>query len=845
MCWNLQGSDDHYDSHHEAERDDIIAEVPVLDIELTNQEPDQTLAIRQEDFPELQEGKKVDVLKDQKYLLLNAVCCSLLSKDAVPGQKSMDELEGEWPTIVTLATDISTSDPQFLLKVAVYTRQELNIRITANFLLALASHLPPTKPHLRRFYCAAVQLPSDWLEVARIYSTCFSRSLPACLKKAMADKFKQFSEYQLAKYNTRKHRGKRNKPKAKKPSQEQVARWAKMISMDEKALSAKLEGAEGRIVVDKKQKEFNMKKMIARLHIKEPAQHVMAILGKKYPADARQFLHSGLSGEWDRERAGQRMKLQQPETWERLLSQQGNKAATWERLIDNKSLPFMAMLRNLRNMITQGISQGHHKKILGRLTNKNAVLQSRQFPLRFLTAYKVIMELKHSGSALREQKAPPTDREILLGILKKYPKSKKFRHFDWKTESRKKLRVPLGVPFIYTLFKRRKAMLQEGYVELLERYSQALETAVQLSCCYNIPPLPGRTLIFLPADMQEVAVLISLLIGCSAEESKLCLYSYRNSREVKLESDVLLENVRTVMKRTKENKWDNIVILSDQWIDQEVERFATRYMNHPGSKARVLVKLFMAECLGSPVKKLKNTVSFNLGNEFRGVSEQILRIIAERGSSRLLQHVEHMDKLHNVPPPEGATKSPQTTDLVVPIPASPKLRNGCQTLVLCDGAPGRDLLAPGRDLLAPGRDLLAPARDLLAPGRDLLAPGRDLLAPARDLLAPARDLLAPARDLLAPGRDLLAPGRDLLAPARDLLAPGRDLLAPARDLLAPGRDLLAPGRDLLAPARDLLAPGRDLLAPARDLLAPGRDLLAPGRDLLAPARDLLAPARVL
>ncbi|GLD64145.1 telomerase protein component 1 isoform X1, partial [Lates japonicus] len=100
---------------------------------------------------------------------------------------------------------------------AVYTRQELNIRITANFLLALAANQPSTKSHVRRYFCAAVQLPSDWLEVVRLYSTCFSHSLPMCLKKAMADKFKQFSEYQLAKYNTRKHRCKhsRNKPKGK------------------------------------------------------------------------------------------------------------------------------------------------------------------------------------------------------------------------------------------------------------------------------------------------------------------------------------------------------------------------------------------------------------------------------------------------------------------------------------------------------------------------------------------------------------------------------------------------------------------------------------------------------
>lgn len=42
-----------------------------------------------------------------------------------------------------------------------------------------------------------------------------------------------------------------------------------------------LQIAGGRVVVDKKQSEFSMKKMIKKLHIKEPAEHVMAILGRK------------------------------------------------------------------------------------------------------------------------------------------------------------------------------------------------------------------------------------------------------------------------------------------------------------------------------------------------------------------------------------------------------------------------------------------------------------------------------------------------------------------------------------------------------------------------------------
>lgn len=59
----------------------------------------------------------------------------------------------------------------------------------------------------------------------------------------------------------------------------------------------------------------------------------MCVCGPRYPADLKAFSRSGMKGVWDRERAGQRMKLKEPETWERLLSMQGNKAATWEKLI--------------------------------------------------------------------------------------------------------------------------------------------------------------------------------------------------------------------------------------------------------------------------------------------------------------------------------------------------------------------------------------------------------------------------------------------------------------------------------------------------------------------------------
>lgn len=39
-------------------------------------------------------------------------------------------------------------------------------------------------------------------------------------------------------------------------------------------------------------------------------------------------------------------------------------------------------------------------------------------------------------------------------------------------------------------------------VDLLDRYRKALETAVQISCRFNLPPLPGRTVIVLNSNMR-------------------------------------------------------------------------------------------------------------------------------------------------------------------------------------------------------------------------------------------------------------------------------------------------------------------------------------------------------
>ncbi len=77
-------------------------------------------------------------------------------------------------------------------------------------------------------------------------------------------------------------------------------------------------------------------------------------------------------------------------TWESELSAKGNKKETWEDLIDSDRLPYMALLRNLRNILGAGVSLSHLEKTLGRISDPEEVHRSRQFPFRFFNAYREI-----------------------------------------------------------------------------------------------------------------------------------------------------------------------------------------------------------------------------------------------------------------------------------------------------------------------------------------------------------------------------------------------------------------------------------------------------------------------
>lgn len=85
-------------------------------------------------------------------------------------------------------------------------------------------------------------------------------------------------------------------------------------------------------------------------------------------------------------------RLEKADTWEVNISgskSEQEKNQEWQRLIEEHKLGYMALIRNLNNILDSGASQDWIDTILvPQITDENAIVKSLMFPYRFYTAYK-------------------------------------------------------------------------------------------------------------------------------------------------------------------------------------------------------------------------------------------------------------------------------------------------------------------------------------------------------------------------------------------------------------------------------------------------------------------------
>lgn len=80
-------------------------------------------------------------------------------------------------------------------------------------------------------------------------------------------------------------------------------------------------------------------------------------------------------------------QLKVPYTWEIELSKRGNKKEVWDELISSGKVGYMALLRNLRNIVKCGADL---KPVLDQLSDPERVRKSRRLPFIFYSAYHTL-----------------------------------------------------------------------------------------------------------------------------------------------------------------------------------------------------------------------------------------------------------------------------------------------------------------------------------------------------------------------------------------------------------------------------------------------------------------------
>ena len=409
-------------------------------------------------------------------------------------------------------------------------------------------------------------------------------------------------------------------------------------------------------------RDYDLKRLVRLLHISDPANLVMGIVGKKYPENKEVFRQSRLDGVFDQMLAGKRMKLKTPVTWETQISLKGNKASVWEMLIDEKKLPYMATVRNIRNLLLAGISQQHIFKVCKYISNEVAVSRGKMFPYQYFTAYDVLNEIKDikEGNVVNKKK-----------FEKKKDNEKEKEKEKWMLAKEKK----------------RDELISNVNLKHLESVKSALDKAVNFSARRNIPPLKGTTLILCGygldmmerftaakgvtqrgATKRDACALFSLMCQQASEDGHLVLFSSK-FLSVELKDADLLTNMEFIKSDQSINKkiglqnghlgakdaiekylseeiWvDNIVVFTDDepnCIYNSIQKYR-KYVNKDVLFANVNIT-------GTPSQALETEILMTHQNDLNifGFSESVFNLIINRGNGGQLKQVENIDKKFNL-----------------------------------------------------------------------------------------------------------------------------------------------------------------------------------------------------
>lgn len=306
------------------------------------------------------EGAKAFTLSPEMELY-TAIATTMLS-DA-----NYETADKRMERIVSL---IQRVKPEFAAKLAVYARKKMNLRTAPVLLATELAKIHRGDSLVSRTVDNIVQRPDEITELLAYYQISNNRTgtkklnkISKQVQKGLACSFNKFDEYQFAKYN--------------------------------------------------RDAEVKLRDALFLVHPKAKDEIQQALFNKI----AKQ-------------------ELATPYTWETELSALGQQhfatpadkalafTVKWEELIDSGKLGYMALLRNLRNILEANVSAAHINKLCEYLSNEKAVAGSKQLPFRFLAAYR---ELKSVTSGYTGYVMDALEKAIMFSV-------KNMKGFDLDTK---------------------------------------------------------------------------------------------------------------------------------------------------------------------------------------------------------------------------------------------------------------------------------------------------------------------------------------------------------------------------------------------------------------------------
>jgi hypothetical protein len=268
--------------------------------------------------------------------------------------------------IVSLIPKVS---PEFVAKLAIYARREMNLRSVPVVLSTELAKIHRGDGLVSKTIQQIVQRPDEIMEVLAYYQVSNKKTsvkklnqLSKQLQKGLAAAFNKFDEYQFAKYD--------------------------------------------------RETDVKLRDALFLVHPKARDENQQLIFNKI----ANRELATPYTWETELSALGQ-TKFADPAAKRKAVS------AKWEELIDSRKIGYMAMMRNLRNILEAEVSGGHIKKVGDFLSDEQSVMNSKQLPFRYLAAYR---ELKNTKSGYTGYIMDVLDKALQKSIAN-------MQGFEWDT----------------------------------------------------------------------------------------------------------------------------------------------------------------------------------------------------------------------------------------------------------------------------------------------------------------------------------------------------------------------------------------------------------------------------